>query len=48
MTTFKIVISEKGKSYQVEKEQKDCPVLEKKIGETVSAILWVWTAMSCR
>ena len=36
MATFKIVVSHAGKSYQLEKEQKDCPVLEKSIGDTVS------------
>ena len=33
MATFKFVISEKSKSYQVEKDQNDCPVLGKKIGD---------------
>jgi len=33
MAVFKFVISDGKKSYQVEKEQKDCPVLGKKIGE---------------
>ena len=37
MATFKFVISHVGKSYQVEKDQKDCPVLEKKIGDTIPA-----------
>jgi len=36
MATFKFVISEKSKSYQVEKDQNDCPVLGKKIGDTIS------------
>ncbi len=36
MPNFKFVISDKGKSYQVEKDQKDCPVLGKKMGENVS------------
>lgn len=36
MATFKLVISHGGRSYQVEKDQKDCPVLEKKIGDTIS------------
>ncbi len=34
MPNFKFVISHAGKSYQAEKDQKDCPVLEKKIGDT--------------
>ncbi len=37
MAVFKFVISEKQKSYQVEKEQNLCPVMGKKIGETFSA-----------
>ena len=36
MPNFKFVISDGSKSYQVEKDQKDCPVMGKKIGETVS------------
>jgi len=36
MPNFKFVISHAAKSYQVEKDQKDCPVLEKKIGDTFS------------
>ena len=35
MTVFKFVIGHKGKSYQIEKDQKDSPVLRKKIGETI-------------
>ncbi len=34
--SFKFVISHTGKSYQAEKDQKDCPVLEKKIGDRIS------------
>ena len=33
MASFKFVISHKGKSYQVEKDQKDSPGLGKKIGD---------------
>lgn len=36
MATFKFVISENAKSYQVEKDQKDAPVFGKKIGDTIS------------
>lgn len=32
---FKFVISHKQKSYQVEKDQKDSPIIGKKIGETI-------------
>jgi small subunit ribosomal protein S6e len=35
MAIFKFVISEKGKSYQVEKDQKSCPVMGKKIGDKI-------------
>lgn len=35
MPRFKFVISHAGKSYQVEKDHKDSPVLEKKIGDSV-------------
>ncbi len=34
MAVFKFVVSDKKHSGQVEKEQKDCPVLGKKIGDT--------------
>lgn len=37
MAVFKFVISDKDKTYQVEKDQKDCPILNKKIGDTFSA-----------
>ena len=33
MPSFKFVISHKDKSYQLEKDQKDAPVLGKKIGD---------------
>jgi small subunit ribosomal protein S6e len=36
MPSFKFVVSHKGKSYQVEKDQKDAPVMGKKIGEKIS------------
>ncbi len=36
MPAFKFVISHKGKSYQIEKDQKDAPVLGKLIGEDIS------------
>ena len=35
MASFKFVINDGKKSYQVEKDQKDAPVLGKKIGETL-------------
>ncbi len=35
MAVFKFVIGHKSKSYQVEKDQKDAPVMGKKIGDTV-------------
>ena len=35
MASFKFVISDKERSVQVEKDQKDCPVLGKKIGEAI-------------
>ena len=35
MAVFKFVINDGKKSYQVEKDQKDAPVLGKKIGETL-------------
>ncbi len=35
MAVFKFVISEGKKSYQVEKDQKDAPVLGKKIGDNL-------------
>lgn len=37
MAVFKFVISDKKHSGQVEKDQKDCPILGKKIGDTFSA-----------
>ena len=37
MTSFKFVISDGKKSYQIEKDQKDAPVLGKQIGETLDA-----------
>ncbi|MBI5061193.1 MAG: 30S ribosomal protein S6e [Candidatus Aenigmarchaeota archaeon] len=36
MPVFKFVVSSGKKSYQVEKEQSECPVLGKKIGDTIS------------
>ncbi|MFH0837371.1 MAG: S6e family ribosomal protein [Candidatus Aenigmatarchaeota archaeon] len=36
MALFKFVISDKERSVQVEKDQKECPILGKKIGETLS------------
>lgn len=36
MPSFKFVISDKQKSYQIEKDQKDSPVMNKKISETIS------------
>jgi len=36
MAVFKFVISDNKKSYQVEKDQKDCPVVGKKIGNILS------------
>lgn len=35
MAVFKFVISEKGKSYQVEKDQKSCPIMGKKIADKI-------------
>lgn len=35
MPNFKFVISDGNKSYQVEKDQKDSPVMGKKIGENI-------------
>lgn len=35
MAVFKFVLSDKGKSYQVEKDQNDSPVLGKKIGDVI-------------
>lgn len=35
MPSFKFVVSDRGKSYQVEKDQKDAPVLGKKIGDEI-------------
>jgi small subunit ribosomal protein S6e len=36
MPVFKFVVSEGKKSYQVEKDQGDCPVIGKKIGDSIS------------
>lgn len=36
MAVFKFVIGDGNKSFQVEKDQKDCPVLGKKIGNVLS------------
>jgi small subunit ribosomal protein S6e len=36
MPVFKFVISQGKKSYQVEKDQGDCPVIGKKIGDSIS------------
>jgi len=36
MPNFKFVISHNKKSWQVEKDQKDCPLVGKKIGESFS------------
>lgn len=36
MASFKFVISDGKKSYQIEKDQKDAPILGKQIGETLS------------
>ena len=35
MAVFKFVISDKSKSYQIEKDQKDTPVMGKKIGDAL-------------
>lgn len=35
MPNFKLVISHGSKSWQTEKDQKECPLLGKRIGETV-------------
>ncbi len=37
MSNFKFVISEGNRSWQAEKDQKECPISGKKIGETISA-----------
>jgi len=37
MANFKFVISDKDRSWQVEKPQGDCPILGKKIGDSFSA-----------
>lgn len=37
MPNFKLVISDKKQSYQIEKDQSDCPLLGKKIGESFGA-----------
>ena len=39
MATFKFVIGHKGKTYQVEKDQKDCRLESKKIGDTIGGEL---------
>lgn len=36
MAIFKFVISDGKKSYQIEKDQADCPVIGKKIGDVIS------------
>lgn len=36
MPTFKFIISEAAKSWQIEKDQKDAPIFGKKIGEIIS------------
>lgn len=36
MPAFKFVVSHKGKSYQIEKDQKDAPILGKKIGDKLA------------
>lgn len=35
MPVFKFVVSDKSKSYQIEKDHRDSPVLGKKIGDTI-------------
>jgi len=35
MAVFKFVISDKKKSYQVEKDQKDAPVIGRQMGDTI-------------
>lgn len=35
MSLFKFVISNKSRSVQLEKDQKDCPILGKKIGDNI-------------
>ena len=35
MAVFKFVISEGKKTYQIEKDQRDCPVIGKKIGDAI-------------
>ena len=37
MPTFKFVIGSKGKTYQIEKDQKDAPLAGKKIGDAFDA-----------
>ncbi len=37
MANFKFVISEKNSSWQIEKPQEECPILNKKVGDTFSA-----------
>ena len=39
MPNFKFVISDKQKSWQIEKDQKECPTIDKKIGETAAITL---------
>ncbi|MEM7819604.1 MAG: 30S ribosomal protein S6e [Candidatus Aenigmatarchaeota archaeon] len=36
MAVFKFVISQGDKSYQIEKDQKDCPIIGKKIGDIIA------------
>ena len=36
MAVFKFVVSQGNKSFQIEKEHKDCPVIGKKIGDIIS------------
>jgi len=35
MAVFKFVVSHQGKSYQIEKDQKDAPIIGKKIGDSI-------------
>ena len=35
MANFKFVVSEKQNSWQIEKPQEDCPVMGKKVGESI-------------
>ena len=36
MVSFKFIISQKNKTYQIEKEQEQCPIIGKKISEIFS------------